>query len=272
MLLEVPEPVWNTSIGNCASCSPAATASAALRMAAAASFGSSPSPALTSAAAALIKPERADEAARHGPAGDREILAPRAGSARPTAHRRAPATRPCCRVRCDTRDFFAMFACSMRGSSPRAYSRASRLELRIPSAAPTAMSDAQLLALSPLDGRYAGKVDALRPIFSEFGLIKARVKVEVEWLLALAAEPGIVELAAVLRRAPQRACARWPTSSRRRRRGAGQGDRAHHQPRRQGGRVPDQGTAARTMPSWARRWSSCTSPAPARTSTTSATR
>jgi adenylosuccinate lyase len=58
------------------------------------------------------------------------------------------------------------------------------------------MSDAQLLALSPLDGRYAGKVDALRPIFSEYGLIKARVKVEVEWLLALAAEPGIVELKA----------------------------------------------------------------------------
>ncbi|GAA5072719.1 adenylosuccinate lyase [Lysobacter panacisoli] len=54
--------------------------------------------------------------------------------------------------------------------------------------------EAQLLALSPLDGRYAGKVDALRPIFSEYGLIKARVKVEVEWLLALANEPGIVEL------------------------------------------------------------------------------
>ena len=52
------------------------------------------------------------------------------------------------------------------------------------------MSEAALLALSPLDGRYAGKVDALRPIFSEYGLIKARVKVEVEWLLALAAEPG----------------------------------------------------------------------------------
>jgi adenylosuccinate lyase len=57
------------------------------------------------------------------------------------------------------------------------------------------MSDAQLLALSPLDGRYAAKVDALRPIFSEFGLIRARVKVEVEWLLALASEPGIAELA-----------------------------------------------------------------------------
>src|SRR5207342_3361898 len=56
------------------------------------------------------------------------------------------------------------------------------------------MSDAALLALSPLDGRYAGKVDALRPIFSEYGLIMARVRVEVEWLLALADEPGIVEL------------------------------------------------------------------------------
>ena len=53
----------------------------------------------------------------------------------------------------------------------------------------------QLLALSPLDGRYAGKVDALRPIFSEYGLLKARVRVEVEWLLALAAEPAIGELA-----------------------------------------------------------------------------
>jgi adenylosuccinate lyase len=51
-----------------------------------------------------------------------------------------------------------------------------------------------LLALSPIDGRYAGKVDALRPIFSEYGLIKARVHVEVEWLLALTIEPGIVEL------------------------------------------------------------------------------
>ena len=51
-----------------------------------------------------------------------------------------------------------------------------------------------LTALSPLDGRYAGKVDALRPIFSEYGLIRARVCVEIAWLLALAAEPGIPEL------------------------------------------------------------------------------
>ncbi len=52
-----------------------------------------------------------------------------------------------------------------------------------------------LLAISPLDGRYAGKVEALRPHLSEFGLIRARVRVEVEWLIALAAEPGIAELA-----------------------------------------------------------------------------
>jgi adenylosuccinate lyase len=58
------------------------------------------------------------------------------------------------------------------------------------------MPEAQLLALSPLDGRYAAKVDALRPVFSEYGLVRARVRVEVEWLLALAAEPGIVELPA----------------------------------------------------------------------------
>ena len=59
------------------------------------------------------------------------------------------------------------------------------------------MHDAALLAMSPLDGRYAGKVAALRPIFSESGLIRARVHVEVEWLLALAAEPAIQELPAL---------------------------------------------------------------------------
>jgi adenylosuccinate lyase len=53
-----------------------------------------------------------------------------------------------------------------------------------------------LTALSPLDGRYAGKVDALREHFSEFGLIRARLKVEIEWLKALSAEPHFTEIAA----------------------------------------------------------------------------
>jgi adenylosuccinate lyase len=56
------------------------------------------------------------------------------------------------------------------------------------------MTDHTLLALSPADGRYSAKVNALRPIFSEFGLIKARVYVEIEWLIALAKEPDIIEL------------------------------------------------------------------------------
>jgi adenylosuccinate lyase len=53
-----------------------------------------------------------------------------------------------------------------------------------------------LTALSPVDGRYAGKVDALRPIFSEFGLISARVEVEVRWLQRLSALPGVAEVPA----------------------------------------------------------------------------
>ena len=53
-----------------------------------------------------------------------------------------------------------------------------------------------IAALSPLDGRYAKSVEALRPIFSEYGLMKARVKVELCWLKALAAEPKITEVPA----------------------------------------------------------------------------
>ena len=54
--------------------------------------------------------------------------------------------------------------------------------------------NARLTALSPLDGRYAAKVDALREQFSEFALIRQRMRVEVAWLLALAAEPAITEV------------------------------------------------------------------------------
>ncbi len=53
-----------------------------------------------------------------------------------------------------------------------------------------------LTALSPLDGRYASKCDALRPFLSEFGLIAARVEVEVRWLQSLAAHAEINEIAA----------------------------------------------------------------------------
>ncbi len=53
-----------------------------------------------------------------------------------------------------------------------------------------------LTSLSPLDGRYAGRLDALRPQFSEYGLIRRRLQVELEWLKALAAEPHFAEIPA----------------------------------------------------------------------------
>lgn len=51
-----------------------------------------------------------------------------------------------------------------------------------------------LYALSPLDGRYSEKVDPLRPIFSEFGLLKYRVLVEIKWLQSLAQHVQIAEV------------------------------------------------------------------------------
>jgi len=53
----------------------------------------------------------------------------------------------------------------------------------------------KLTALSPLDGRYYGKVDALRNYFSEFGLIRFRVLIEIEWIKALSAQADIAEIA-----------------------------------------------------------------------------
>ena len=58
------------------------------------------------------------------------------------------------------------------------------------------MQLSSLTAVSPVDGRYAGKTQALRPIFSEYGLIRARVLVEVRWLQRLAAHPAIGEVPA----------------------------------------------------------------------------
>ncbi|WP_028996937.1 adenylosuccinate lyase [Azohydromonas australica] len=54
------------------------------------------------------------------------------------------------------------------------------------------MNLSALTALSPLDGRYAAKVAALRPLLSEFGLMHRRVQVEVEWFIALS-DAGFAE-------------------------------------------------------------------------------
>ena len=52
----------------------------------------------------------------------------------------------------------------------------------------------ELTAISPVDGRYASKVEALRELFSEFGLIRHRVIVEVRWLQHLAKLPSVIEV------------------------------------------------------------------------------
>ena len=72
------------------------------------------------------------------------------------------------------------------------------------------MPESTLLALSPLDGRYRAKLDDLAPHFSEFGLIRARLRVELGWLCALAAAPEISELPP-FSAATQADIARWQT-------------------------------------------------------------
>jgi adenylosuccinate lyase len=56
------------------------------------------------------------------------------------------------------------------------------------------MSLNSLTALSPVDGRYANRCAELRALFSESGLVRTRVRVEIAWLQALAAHPGITEM------------------------------------------------------------------------------
>ncbi|HCA11761.1 MAG TPA: adenylosuccinate lyase, partial [Marinobacter adhaerens] len=51
-----------------------------------------------------------------------------------------------------------------------------------------------LTAISPVDGRYGNKVSVFREIFSEYGLIRNRVTVEIRWLQKLAAHPGVAEV------------------------------------------------------------------------------
>jgi adenylosuccinate lyase len=63
------------------------------------------------------------------------------------------------------------------------------------------MAISSLDALSPLDGRYAGKLDAVRHVFSEAGLMRERVRVECAWFLALAEGPAASALAKLPRAA-----------------------------------------------------------------------
>ncbi len=71
---------------------------------------------------------------------------------------------------------------------------------------PLADALSPLTALSPLDGRYRAKVAALSQYFSEYGLIRERIRVELAWLQALSDEPAIVELKPFSERRARGAC------------------------------------------------------------------
>lgn len=75
------------------------------------------------------------------------------------------------------------------------------------------MSSSALLALSPVDGRYASRGDALRPYLSEFGLIHTRVEVEIRWLLALCESDAVVECPRLSEAARARATALYESFS-----------------------------------------------------------
>src|SRR5690554_6278874 len=82
-------------------------------------------------------------------------------------------------------------ACSRPpGTAPAPTSRSSLVSFH----SGEAMDLSSLTAVSPIDGRYGGKTRSLREIFSEYGLIRRRVLVEVAWLRALADHPGIPEV------------------------------------------------------------------------------
>ncbi|MFK8081525.1 MAG: adenylosuccinate lyase [Granulosicoccus sp.] len=59
------------------------------------------------------------------------------------------------------------------------------------------MSLNELTAVSPIDGRYAARTSALQEHFSEYALIRERVRVELRWFIALSQHPGIPELSAI---------------------------------------------------------------------------
>ena len=68
------------------------------------------------------------------------------------------------------------------------------MEFTAPSASSTHTPVSTLTAISPVDGRYGNKVAVFRDIFSEYGLIRNRVTVEIRWLQKLAAHPDVTEV------------------------------------------------------------------------------
>ena len=166
MLLLVPEPVWNTSTGNCASCRPSATSSAARWMANAAHLVEVAELEVGAGRRPLHQAERADEPARHRQAADREVLHRALRLRAPQRARRARAARPCCRARRETR--LRPCGCAPRGCAGAADGACGIIWNRNTSRMPR-MSLTPLTALSPVDGRYAARCTELREHLQRVG-------------------------------------------------------------------------------------------------------
>ncbi len=115
----------------------------------------------------------------------------------------------CARPSCGGNWVGAAGSCCYRGNACWRQHRTCPADLRrgVKSAAlkipETFMDLSALTAVSPIDGRYGAKTAALREVFSEFGLIKRRVLVEVRWLQCLANHPDIAEVPALSHAANQ---------------------------------------------------------------------
>ena len=126
-----------------------------------------------------------------------------------------------------------------------------------------------LTALSPLDGRYALKLAALRPLLSEFGLMQRRVQVEIEWFIALS-RAGLPEFPALSAGAQQRLrelVAKFSEAD-------AQAIKDIEKTTQHDVKAVSTGSrrSSKATPNCSERPSSCTSPVPAKTSTTPATR
>src|SRR5580698_10602177 len=207
MLVLVPEPVWNTSIGKCASCLPAATSVAAASMAWA-TFGSSSCSAVLARAAAILMRPRAAMKAR----GSFTPLMGKFSTARCVwaPHRASLGTFSSPMLSCSTRKELVMHHSAkwVTPGRPTVCVMMQILALQGPKLRMSGSANEPLSALdalAPVDGRYRAATAPLRGLLSEAGLIRERIRIEAEWLLHLAAAapqlPGAALSAAVRARA-----------------------------------------------------------------------
>src|SRR5271168_3966532 len=103
--------------------------------------------------------------------------------------RRAHRAVPCCRARRGCLLSSRLTPLKFRSFTVESTNSITRANLSFP------MSNSFIDALSPLDGRYADKLSAVRRLFSEAGLMRERVRVECAWFLKLASGPAASSLA-----------------------------------------------------------------------------